>query len=64
MIQIILIVQIFAYGEFIDDREMVAEGHLNVSDCLYRVRKIRQSWENIEHADIIYIGCQQTGGES
>ena len=56
-----LVVQVAAYGELIDDREVIDRGYYTVTECLYKAHKIRQSWEEIEHAEIIFVGCK--GGE-
>ena len=53
-----LVVQVAAYGELIDDREVIDSGYLTVSECLYKAHKIKESWEEIEHAEIIFIGCK------
>ena len=53
----VLVVQVAAYGELIDDRKFYNLGHLNVTACLYEARQRTKEWREIEHAEIIYIGC-------
>lgn len=53
----ILVIQVVAYGELIDDRKSYSLDHLNVSACLYDARERTKEWREIEHAEIIYIGC-------
>ena len=57
IITAVLVVQVVAYGELIDERKFYNLGHLNVTACLYEAHKRTKEWREIEHAEIIYIGC-------
>lgn len=61
---VVLVTMVIAYGQPIHEIEIIDHNkYLNLSDCLYRAHKLKEGWKEIEHAEIINIGCPYQIGD-